>query len=234
MKKAITIWLMLVLTVALCACGVGQSDVNWSELVQQNGAASSVVDSADRSEVESKEFALGIVDETGYKNEFLGLGYRLNDGWTLCSEEEIRLRNNVTAELVGEEYEELMKEAEVVLDMVAVDQDELNNINVSIAKADLTPLEMLALDLKELYKQNLKELRTLYEEMGFQILDEEIIRISVDGKQLDAYRVTTENNGAKMFQVGFQRKCDGYFAAITVTTFFEDTTAQVLDNLYWL
>lgn len=220
MRKTTAFLLMLVLVMSLCACGAGQSLKDEVSTGEQ--------------ETEFREFVLGSVSGTTYESDSMGLGYRLNDGWTFFSDEEIRQRNNVAAEITGDEYEKLMQEAEVVIDMMAADETELDNINVNFAKVQATPAEMLLLDLTEVYKENLRELRSMYEAMGCQNIDDEIIRVSVDGKQVDAYRITAEINGVQMFQLGFQRKCKEHMATVTVTTFFEDNISRVLENLYWL
>ena len=58
--------------------------------------------------------------------------------------------------------------------------------------------------------------------------------VDVDGKTVDALSTYMENNGMKLYQVMFQKKCSGYLASMAITTANEDATADVIDNFKWI
>lgn len=179
-----------------------------------------------------KELSLGTNDGVAYESEFIGLGYRLNDGWSFYTDEQIKELNSATADMAGEEYQELISEAELIYDMFAADADGLNNINVNLEK--MNSVQLIALDIKQNFEAAMPIVKDAYENMGYTNFAYEISTAEIAGKEMDVAYTTAEINGVNLYQTLFAVKCNGYLANITVSTCFDNTTSQVIDNIYWL
>ena len=138
--------------------------------------------------------------------------------------------NNATAELAGDTYRQLIENATVFYDMLAMDADELNNINVNLEK--LNALQLALLDVAENYKAAVPYMREMFENMGYTDFSSEIVDVILDGETVPAMRTTAQISGIRVYQLMLSVKCDGYLANIAVTTYIEDTTADILSNFY--
>ena len=229
MKKISVILFALILGATVYGCG---SEENVRGEITGAVEEFTTEDSAEVEKAEEKELELGSVDGTIYENSFVGFGYQLNDGWSFYTDEQIRELNNATTEIAGEEYQELMKDATIIYDMFATDADGVNNINVNLEKVNT--VQLIALDIAQNYEAVMPTMKTTYENMGYGNFQYEITTTDIDGKEVDSAYVTAEINGVVMYQALFAVKCNGYLANVAVTTFFEDTTAEVLENFYWM
>lgn len=250
MRKNSCLILLLMLGLALSGCGNEESvrgDIAVEEEaeISESEEASSVEEEASSVEEEvasveeevasveeEAELSLGVSNGNVYESEFIGIGYHLDEGWSFYNDEQIRELNNATADLAGEEYQELMSNAEVVYDMFAIDADGLNNVNVNLEKKN--PVQILAMDLSEVYENTMTVLGSTYENMGGTNFAYEVSNVDVAGEELVAAYVSVDINEVPVYQILFMKKCNGYLANVSVTTYFEDTTAQLLENFYWL
>ena len=188
---------------------------------EETAAESSIDDGAD---------VLGTLDGNRYENARIGLGCVIPDGWSYSSEEEIRLMNNATAELAGDTYLELIENATIFYDMLAVDENGLNNINVNLEKVNAVQLALL--NVAENYEASVPYMREMFENMGCENYAYEIVDVKLDGETVPALRTTLEISGVNIYQLMLSVKCDGYLANIAVTSYIEDTTADILSNFY--
>lgn len=179
-----------------------------------------------------KEFSMGTVSGNEYKNEFIGLGFKLDDGWSFYSDEQIRELNSAAFDMAGEDFKELVEQASIVYDMFATDSEGMNSVNVNLEKMDAEQLETF--DIAKNYELAIPTLTEAYENMGCENITCEIKKIMVDGEQVDSMSTVAEVYGIKLYQTAFQKKCDGYLANVTVATAIEDTTAELIDNFYWI
>lgn len=235
MKKISVVLFVLMLAATVYGCG-SEEDVRGeiTNAVEETTEETTEETAEETTEetVEEKELELGSVNGTIYENSFIGLGYELNDGWSFYTDEQIRELNNATAELAGEEYQELMKDATIIYDMFASDENNLNNININLEKVN--PVQLLATDIGENFELMMPTMESTYENMGYTNFNYEITTTEIDGKEVDVAYITAEISDVTMYQALFAVKCNGYLANIAVGTFFEDTTAEVLENFYWM
>lgn len=187
-------------------------------------------ETADVDESEEEDFALGKTDGLVYENAFIGLGCTLPSEWTFYSDEQIMELNNYTADVMGEEYEELMKSAQLVYDMYAVDGGEMNSINVTLEKIDN---RMLAgIDVADIYAQNVPVFEEMYKGMGYSNVVVEQATFDIGGEDFAGIEISAEINGFSIYQKCFGVKCNGYLASIAITTYEEDNTDAVLSSFY--
>lgn len=187
-------------------------------------------DETDVEEESGDEFSLGTTDGLVYENSFIGLGCTLPGDWTFYSDEEIKQLNNLTADVMGEEYEALMESAQVVYDMYATDATGSSNINVSLEKIDN---RMLAgVEVGDIYAQNAPLFEEMYTSMGCSNVKAELITFDIDGEEFAGIYISAEMGGMNLYQKCFGVKCNGYLASIAITAYGEDITDTVLANFY--
>ncbi len=175
-------------------------------------------------------FELGTTDGLVYENAFIGLGCTLPSEWTFYSDEEIMELNNYTADVMGEEYEELMKDAQIVYDMYAVDATGMNSINVSLEKIDN---RMLAgVDVADIYAQNAAMFVEMYTSMGCTNVVAEPTTFDIGGEEFDGIEISADISGYTLYQKCFGVKCNGYLASIAITAYDSDVTGDIVSNFY--
>ena len=165
-----------------------------------------------------------------YENAFIGLGCTLPSDWTFYSDEEIMQLNNYTADVMGEEYKELMESAQIVYDMYADDSTGMNNINVSLEKIDN---RMLAgVDVADIYAQNAAMFVEMYTSMGCSNVVAEPTTFDIGGEEFDGIAISAEINGSTLYQKCFGVKCNGYLASIAITAYADDVTDDIISSFY--
>lgn len=227
MKKIIGFLLLFTLVFAVCGCQNNDIDVRgkYEDATKVSSNISSDTNSS------TEEFSVGDITGSVYKNDFIGISYKLDENWTFYNDEQIKELNNIAVDMAGDEFEELVKNATIVYDMYATDSDQLNNININLEKVSNSKL--ISLNIAENFKTLIPILEDSSKNMGYENINCEIIDIEVDGKTLDALHTTAEINGVNMYQTIFQKKCNGYLASITITTYFYDAISDLIDNFCW-
>ena len=79
-------------------------------------------------------FAVGSSSGNRYENTFLGIGCALDENWTFLSDEQIRENNAAAADMMAEEYQEMVEAADVVYDMMANHQNEVDTLSLNMEK----------------------------------------------------------------------------------------------------
>lgn len=177
-------------------------------------------------------FDFGKVNADVYVNDFIGIRYTLDEGWFFYNDEQIRALNNLTQELVGDEWAEFLENSSVIYDMYATEETQLNNVIINLEKVN--PIQLTLLDLKENLKNTTPSVKDGLAAVGYSNIQAEVTKVEIDGKTLDALRITADFQGIKMYQLMIQKKCNGYLACVGATTMINDNTAALLNNIEWL
>lgn len=176
------------------------------------------------------DFELGTTDGLVYENAFIGLGCTLPSDWTFYSDEEIMQLNNYTADVMGEEYKELMESAQIVYDMYADDSTGMNNINITLEKIDNRMLA--SVDVADIYAQNAAMFVEMYTSMGCSNVVAEPTTFDIGGEEFDGIAISAEINGSTLYQKCFGVKCNGYLASIAITAYADDVTDDIISSFY--
>jgi len=228
MKKAIVFLVLFALLFTVCGCRNNVVDIRGKYEYDTTNVSSDVSNTEESS---TEEFSLGNISGNVYINDFIGVSYRLDENWTFYNEEQIKEINNIAVDMAGDKIEELLKDATVVDVMCAYDDDQLDNVNINLEKVSND--QLLLLNIAENFQVIIPILKEGFENMGYKNINCEITTVDVDGKTFDALRTTAEINGVNVYQTMIQKKCDGYLATITMTTFFDDKISDLIDNLSW-
>lgn len=188
-------------------------------------------DKVENEEEAGDDFSLGSTDGLVYESAFIGLGCTLPGDWTFYSDAEIMQLNNYTASVMGEEYEALLKDAQLVYDMYAVDGTGMNSINVTLEKIDNRTL--MAIDVADIYSQNATMFEEMYTSMGYSNVKIEQVTFDIEGEEFDGIELSGEINGFVLYQKCFGVKCNGYLASIAITAYNdENITDTIISNFY--
>lgn len=257
MKKLLTLLLCGIAMTAMVACSDAEAEVPSEDEVrgtqttnedketvdeevtdeESTGAEvtdEETTDATDAEVVEEEEtgadFELGTTDGLVYENAFIGLGCTLPSEWTFYSDEEIMELNNYTADVMGEDYEELMQSAQIVYDMYAVDTTGMNSINISLEKIDNRMLA--SVDVADIYAQNAAMFVEMYSSMGYSNVVAEPTTFEIGGEQFDGIEISAEISGYVLYQKSFGVKCNGYLASIAITAYDNDITGDIVSSFY--
>lgn len=235
MKKFIALLTALVMVLSFAGCGKdkdvrGTVSGNNTEIDIPTLDDVLVKPGEDGDGAEEAEFSMGHVDGLTYENSFIGLGCTLSSDWIFYDDEQIREINNFSADLAGEDIAEQIKKADLVYDMYAMNQDGTCNINVNLQKAPA--LQLAALNVADALESQMPMLKTGLENMGYENISCTLAKVTVAGKEYDAIKVTGSLSGMNLYNVIFSKKCSGYLASITVGSFGDDQTGEILGCFY--
>lgn len=227
MKRIIAMMICFSLIFSLTACSDSPSEeeVRGTQITNEQVPEEEEVEAA-------KAFSMGETEGLVYENEFIGIGCTLEDGWRFFTDKEIRALNNAATNIATEEYKELLEEADIVYDMYAMGDNQIESINVNLEKVDSLTLERL--NLEDNYEAIMPLIRDNYENMGYENITTELGTISVDGEERVCLCLSAEMGGFKMYLKQFSIKCDGYLANLTVGAPEEETVDSIIDRFYFI
>lgn len=174
---------------------------------------------------------LGTVNGYTYENEILGYGCTL-EGWNFADEARIAELNNWGQEMLSDDLQKILENADTVMDMYAATDDELSNINIQFQNMDHI---FGALITEELFVTlSLPQLAPMMEMAGYQNVVTEAITVQLDGVEHAGIALTATVYGLPIYQKEVCIKCGNYMALIAVTSLLVDTTDEILANFYAL
>lgn len=86
---------------------------------------------------DDKDFLLGTVNGNVYENSFIGIGCELDKNWNFYNEEQILEVNDMTKDMVGEDYKKYFTEKSYYIDMMAVHSNGMDTVNINVQKLEL-------------------------------------------------------------------------------------------------
>lgn len=227
MTKEWTALLMAaVLLLSLTACSASGGSIRGSVTQAETTAAQTTVP-----ETTEPEFAVGSSSGNRYKNTFLGIGCTLDENWRFLSDEEIRQNNSAAQGMMEEEYQQMLENADVVYDMMAHHQNEVDSLSLNMEKLS-GAAKLLS---EEQYAQlSLESLEGGLSSMGIENIQSTIEEITFAGKTHVSIRIEGEYSGIKVYEAMVFCKRSGYMAIACACTWVEDGTQAILDCFYSL
>ena len=201
MKKVMSLILALLLTVSLAACG-GKSD--------------------------EPDLHRGTVDGDTYTSEFLGLKLTVDEDWVIADDEQLAEHSGVVKEsFTDEEIRAEIEKGGSVTDLYALNQADGSSVNITIQKLSLVS-GMLATE--DAYAEaNLKQLPDVLADGGITVDSLEKTKVTFAGKEHVALTLEGTVQELPLYETIVIVKAGSYISCITAATFFEDTTADLLD-----
>ena len=219
MKKILCVALAAFMLFSLTACGGKE-------------VGGSLKDNKGDSVKSEEAFKLGSTEGSTYENEFLGLGFNIPDGWGFYDEKQIAELNGWAAEHMDPEDVESMENAEGFYDLFTHAPDQTASANIVFQKGTIT--QVATTDLEEFAEEVLDGVEETYESMGYDPLEDEVEKITVDGKKYHGYRLVTDINGSSYYQVGFFIKKGSYLVTVSLGANSEEKLQSIIDSFYHL
>ena len=232
MKKILVFAFTFVMLLSLCACAPEIDDIRGTQTDNTITEQPTLQTEDPVSTPNPENFSFGTASGLTYENEFIGIGCTLPEGWTFYDDAQIKELNNLSADMAGEEFAEIIEDASIIYDMMATGSNQADSVNINLEKIDA--LRLLTLDLAKNFENVMPTIKEAFENMGYTNITSKIGTLEIDGKEFVSMDTQAEINGVTLYQKQFAVKCNGYLANITVSTYFENTAESILDNFYLL
>lgn len=205
MKKVLKSMLAIVLTASmlfvLSGCGNKEEEKTTNDNEKMNV----------EQENKTVEFSMGSWSDNVYSNDFLGLKFKLPNGWKYSSDEEIAEMMNLGTELLNDEQKAAAEISKLnnAYYMVANDPNTGDNISIISEKP---AMEVTTEFYINQLKTQLQNVNTINYEIG------ETSKETVAGKECDTLTVDASMSGVKMTQRYYIYKVDKYVICIISTS----------------
>ncbi len=189
---------------------------------------------------EDKNLSLGSIEGGTYTNEYLGIGCKLDENWTLFTAEELQeLPQAVKDAMDGTDLGESMEGIEQIMDMKADNVEELTTINIVYAKVDLQERlyvlssgEEVAVDSVLSQSEMMKE---GYANAGIEVQKMEKVKVQFLGKERIGLKMEAMTEDVPYYTLQlFDYTAGKYSATLTFASYVEDKTEELLDLYYTL
>jgi len=237
MKKIFSIIMILVTLVTFAACDskedkeseTAEKDtvVATAEADEKDEAGSNAI--AENVTKETVEFSRGIINGDSYENEYFDLGFDLLDAtWSYATDEEIAEAKNITAEMLTDDWAELLEDAGYIQDMMAMGDS--GNVNIIYEKTNQMAKKMT----DEVYMENAVEgMKDAFEGMGVTDLEVNIKTMDFAGRE-DVYCAELEYTlyGVNLYQASVLLRDGDYVCNVTATAYDSSSRSDLLDAFY--
>lgn len=257
-KRMILLTLMLALSLMISGCAKDEPPVSGqiepnptqsSEVVTTTAPATVPTQAAteetvppETSEVpestDQESAALGRLEGGTYTNSYAGYGCQLDESWVYYSAEELQtLPDNIEELLADSELAEGMAQISQIMDMQAENADELATINVLYSKLGLQErLAYMVLTEEQVMDSVLEQKDMLvqsYTQMGMEVSSMEKVQVEFLGQEHWAMKTQAMTQGVPYYTLQIMDYTAGqYGVTLTVSSFVEDKTQQLLDLFY--
>lgn len=213
MKKFLCILLAVLMVLSLGGCFGDPADADVRGDITGNTTNPSQTQN-------EPEFSLGKAANNTYTNDFLGISCTLSDQWVFYTDEEILALNNIVGDYVDEEVAEQIKKATIIYDMYATVPETGDSININLEK--LNAVQLISLDIKKTLESQISVIQTAYQNMGY--TDTQVVyqKVSVDGKEFDALKITATIQGIDFYGTCFTFRKGSYLSTVTICSLLTD------------
>lgn len=207
MKKWIALLLALVMVLSLAACGDDDESSDGGKIGNPDAPVE------------------GVLSGNTYTNEFFGFRMDLDSDWTVYDAE-------TAAQMTGTALENAdlgisLEETGLITPVYATASDGMTTINVVIE--DLSKTAGSSLSESAYAKAGSANLKTALESMGCTDVSVKTGTVDFAGSSHACISTSASVYGMDMYQTQVVVKSDKYVAIITVGTYFENTTEDLLD-----
>lgn len=227
MKKLIILLLCACLCLSLFAgCG-GDKDSIGSNIADAAPAPEAEPTPEAESEEEDKPPSAGTVSGSIYTNEFIGVKCDLGDDWMYFDEAQMAELNGLTAELFDDEQlQSTLENSGLVYDMYAMCLDGTATINIIIE--DLGKLYGALLSEDRYVDISMDALPDALASAGFTDMSIEKTKLQFCGDEHSAIIISGMLEDMAIYEVLVCVKSGSYMAAITVASYIDNTTEDIL------
>lgn len=232
MKRIIALILAALMLLSLAACGgdgAAQTTAeNPSTIIPTADPDDDIPTTASPAETtappaEEADPLMGYYSGTTYNNAFLGIQCKLDENWTVATEEELAQLNGLTADIISDEaLAEQLRNSGVVQAFYAMADDGLVVMNIVLENLGL--LYGTVLDEERYVDLSLDQLVTALESAGLSDVTTEADTVTFAGSEHAAIRVHGTMSGVDFYELLVCVKVDSYMSVITLASYYEDIT----------
>ena len=227
MKKLLALLLISTCVINLAACGSPKStEVNG--ILETDETTSTESNAADEQEV---DLSIGKAEGNVYKSEFIGIGFNLPSGWTFYTDEQIRELNNFTTDMLEEDLQKAIQDANLIYDMYAQDASG-NNVAINLEK--VSALGSVIHSEEDYIDASLPALKDALTSVGFSTVTTQKINVTLAGETHPAISIVASNGQVTVYEKVVCKKIGNYIACIAIATPNTDITDSVLNQFYAL
>lgn len=195
-----------------------------TEVVEAESETAAEAESVEETETAEEEvsFTKGILTETGWESEWLGMRFVTGDGMVMSTEEELNEAMGIGQEMLSEDFNELqLKYAELntVYEMMCTAPDQVTNVSVSIENV------MVDIDTDtfvDMFKATLGELSAM--SMTFVNEGEDV---TLAGKDFKKLQCEVDYEGITLLQDYYLAMQDSRAISIVIT-YLDEAEAEKL------
>lgn len=195
-------------------------------LLLSMGACSKIEQLADA--VETKPFSAGTVEGSTYTNEFIGISCALDESWTISSQEELAQQMGMVADVFTDE--DLVKQIESsnsAFLFMATQNDGLGNINITASNTESFAAALS--DQNAIVDEVAAQLPEAFAASSMEVIDCGTGSISFCGEEHYGIQSHLSYYDVPIYQRQILLIRGTYSVTITISTYYEDTTQELLD-----
>ncbi len=230
-NRIISALLALILAAALtgCSSAPARGDISKEDTTVNNSTEDTTADigADDDAKGESdSNVTASVKDGNTYSSSVLGAKITIDEGWEFASDEEMAALNEAVISMAGDDYAAQFENADILYDMSAMNTTSGDNISVNFENLGLLYGKVLS---PETYL-NLSEssVKDVLGNMGFENIETSIGKVQFAGNEESAMFLKAEIQGIPVYEVCVAKSCGKHMANITIATYLEDTTADIL------
>ena len=245
MKKLIAFVLAAMMVLSLAACGgdktapttAATTDPTTNPTTEPTTAPTTEPTTApttepttvpETTEAQAQGSKLGVVEGNTYTNSFLGITATLDENWTFANDEEMAQIRGMTMDAMNDEsLSQMLETSGAVMDMYAMDTE---GRTLNIMLENLNILQSVALTEKAYVDATVGQLPSVLENMGFANVTAEPTEMIFAGESHAAVKIHASVQGVEFFETMVVVKQGNYIACVTVASYGQDTTANVLEQ----
>lgn len=225
MKKYISIILAAVMLL-LCACG-SKDPVDTTPSTQGTTVPTTVPTTAPAQTQPAPQ--LGQYENGVYSNPYIGIHCTVGQEWYVYNGEEMAQLNGLVLDTMTDaDLVEQMKNADVAYLFYAMKDEGLVSMNITLEKLNL--VSGVLLDEKTYAKASVNQIPAALESMGMTDVTAVEEMVTLAGQQHAGIRVHGTYSGVDFYEKLICIKAGEYMAVITLASYGEDQTSQLLQN----
>lgn len=182
---------------------------------------------------DTAEQPFGRVNGNEYRNEFFGIGCKLDSSWTFATEEEIHANDNLTSDLADSSLiDNALESGQVFTDMIAAQNGDGTNVRVTVERLDSRYSDLTE---QQYVDSSIGLLRQTMEHAGAEDLEIETMTAELLGEERYAVKMTCNYQGIHFYTLMTNIRKGDYIATIGAASVGEkDTTEEIVGSFYLL
>lgn len=172
---------------------------------------------------------LGVVKENRYENEALNLACTLGENWVFLDQEQVMELMGYTGEMLGDDYQELLKQAQTYIDAYAYNAQTGDTVNITVEK--LNPLNAVIMTEKKYIELSKESLISALSELGVTGLDFTSGTGKIGGQEHGIITLRGNANGSAMVETLGVIKHRNQIIVITCAGADEDIYKEVFAGI---